>query len=67
MSVEFEEEKKFNRVYNKMIPKINFGSFVNWLVEKKITKNEIGAKNLLILITIICFSLSIFFFIYKTL
>ena len=58
MSIEFNEETKFNDTYNKSVSKSSSG-ITEWLIKKGIAKNENGAKNIMIIISILCFALSI--------
>ena len=60
MSVEFEEEKQFNSAYNQAISSAPKG-ITGWLIKTGIVKDEKGAKNLMIIVSIICFTLAIYF------
>lgn len=60
MSVEFDEELKFNDSFRKFSPESSSG-LANWLIKNGIAKDEVAAKNIMILISIICFSLAIYF------
>jgi len=59
MSVEFDEETKFNNTYNESVSKQSSG-LTTWLIEKGVVKNEKGAKLLMIFTIILCFTLTIF-------
>jgi hypothetical protein len=58
MSVEFNEESGFNKMYDKSG---QTGGLTNWVINKGIAKDEKGAKIILNTITVVCFSLAIFF------
>jgi hypothetical protein len=60
MSVEFDEEIKFNSVYNRATQKTPSG-LEKWLIEKSIAKSEKGAKLVMVFIIILCVALTIFF------
>lgn len=62
MSVEFEQEKQFERVYDQSSTSTS-GGLIGWLVKSKIAKDEKGAKNIMIIVSIICFALAIYFII----
>jgi hypothetical protein len=62
MSVEFEQEEQFNNVYDQSLSNTPKG-ITAWLIESKIAKDEKSAKNIMILISIICFALAIYFLI----
>lgn len=62
MSVEFEEEKQFNSVYDKSVSNTT-GGLTNWLIKTGIVKDEKSAKNTMIIISIVCFALAIYFLI----
>jgi hypothetical protein len=59
MSVEFDEEIKFNNSYNKSISTSTSG-LTEWMIKKGIVKTEKSAKSLMIIVTILCFALAIF-------
>jgi hypothetical protein len=60
METEFSEEKKFNEAFQYEPKKI--GSMTKWFIDKKIVKDEKGAKNVMLTISFICFALAIYFF-----
>ncbi len=60
MSVEFDEEIKFNKSYNKSISTPVSG-LTEWMIKKGIVKDEKGAKSAMIIVAILCFALAIFF------
>jgi len=60
MSVEFDEEAKFNNMYNKSLSK-PYSGLTKWIIENGLAKDERGAKNIMIIVSIICFSLAIYF------
>lgn len=60
MSVEFDEEIKFNSAYNRSEQQSSSG-LEKWLIEKGIAKTEKGAKSVMVLIIIACIALTIFF------
>ena len=60
MSLEFDEEKKFNNEYDKLTPNAKQG-LTNWLIKIGAAKDENGAKNIMIVVSIICFALAIYF------
>ena len=59
MPVEFNEEEKFNEVYR--TEKTNTSLFSKWIIKAKLAKGEAGARNVMAIITIICFALAIYF------
>jgi len=62
MSVEFEQEKEFDKTYE-----INRGSssgLTNWIVKTGIAKDEKNARIVMAIIAIICFILAIYFLTY---
>lgn len=60
MPVEFDEEIKFNDSYNKLTSETSSG-LTAWLIEKGIAKNEKNAKSVMIIVSILCFALTIYF------
>ncbi len=60
MSVEFDEETKFNNTYQNSTSDTVSG-LTGWLIEVGVAKDENGAKNIMIAVTIICFVLAIYF------
>lgn len=60
MSVEFDEEAKFNSLYSKSISRPSTG-LTGWLINVGISKDEKDARNIMIIVAIICFALSIYF------
>ncbi len=61
MGVEFDENKPVNYDY-----KLKDGSLTSFFIRIGWAKDEKGAQTVMIVITIVCFSLSIYFF-YKAL
>lgn len=61
MSVEFNENRPTNYNYP---PRT--GGLAGWIIKIGLAKDEAGSKNVMIIITIVCFALAIYF-IYKTL
>jgi len=59
MSVEFEENKSFNS-YNYQPQKT--GGIGPTLIKWGLAKDEAGAQKVMIIIAIICFALSLYFF-----
>lgn len=57
MSVEFNEHKPIDSMYQP-----NRGGFAGWLIKKKLAKDEKGAQVIMIILTILCFALSFYFF-----
>jgi hypothetical protein len=55
MSVQFEEENKYNFSYKAPQPK----GITGWLINKGYVKDEAGANKLMIIVTVICFVLAI--------
>ncbi|MFH0755643.1 MAG: hypothetical protein V1910_03225 [bacterium] len=62
MSIEFNEETKFNNIYNKSVKKPS-SSIMTFMIKKGIVKDENSAKNIMIIISILCFALSVYFII----
>ena len=48
MSVEFDEETKFNNMYNKSVSSAPSG-LTAWIIKAGIVKDEKGAKNIMII------------------
>jgi len=62
MSVEFNEEKDFNRSYTQNANRASASSgLTGWIIKKGIAKDESGANTIMIIVMIICFTLAIFF------
>ena len=59
MSVEFNEDEKFNKVYRTQQNTTSF--FTNFIIKAKLAKSEAGAKKIMSIITIVCFALAIYF------
>jgi hypothetical protein len=57
MSIEFEENKPLN--YNYPTKK---SGLTNLIIKMGLAKDEAGTKKVMIIITIVCFALSIYFF-----
>jgi len=61
-SVEFNEEKDFNRSYAQNASRTSASSgLTGWIIKKGIAKDESGANSVMIIVMIICFALAIFF------
>ena len=60
MTVEFEEESKFNSTYQSSTPDTVSG-LTGWLIKVGMAKDENRAKNIMITVIIICFALAIYF------
>jgi|LakMenEpi03Aug12_release.lakeMendotaPanAssembly.Ray.scaffolds.fasta_scaffold3190431_2 hypothetical protein len=54
MSVQFEEENKYNFSYRS--PEVK--GITGWMIKKEIVKDEDGAKTLMIIISVICLVLT---------
>ena len=63
MAVEFNEENNFNQMYANQSATSDSG-FANWLIKKGIAKDEDTAKMIMIGVTVLCFGLSIYFFLH---
>ena len=61
MTVQFEEENNFNRLYAEREQRSKSSGLTHWLIKKGFAKNESDANTLMIIIMIISFSLAIFF------
>ena len=59
MSVEFNEEEKFNKVYR--TDQNTTSSFTKFIIKAKLAKSEAGAKKIMAIITIVCFALATYF------
>ena len=59
MSVEFNEGDDFNTTYAAKTTQVS--GLTKWIIDKGIAKDEKGSKNLMIIVTIICFALAIYF------
>jgi len=55
MSVQFEEENKYNFSYNSPSPK----GITGWMIKKGYVKGETGAKKVMTIIIIVCFVLTL--------
>lgn len=60
MVVEFEEEKMFEKGFNRASNSQSSGGLTNWMIKKGIAKDESGAKTIMVIITVLCFALAIF-------
>jgi hypothetical protein len=61
MSVQFEEENNFNESFKRRAASSGSGGITNWLLKNKFAKNEAGANKIMIVATIICFAVAIYF------
>lgn len=59
MSVLFEEENNFNAGFARDVTPS--GNISKWLIKNKFVKNDAGAQKLMLVITIICFAVAIYF------
>lgn len=62
MSVEFEQEKQFERAFDQSTSSTS-GGLTKWVIKTGFAKDEKGAKNIMIIVSIICFALAIYFII----
>jgi len=60
MGVEFEEEKMFEKGFNRPSDNKSSGGLTDWMIKKGIAKDEGGAKTIMVIITVLCFALVIF-------
>ena len=60
MSVQFEEEQKFNERFNNPSSGSNSG-LTGWFIKNGFAKNENGARTVMTIITVLCFAVAIFF------
>jgi|GEM_PF-1319088 len=59
MSVEFTEEENFNKSYRSIQPEAS--GINNFFIKIGLAKSESGARVVMILISIVCFALAIYF------
>lgn len=55
MSVQFEEENKYNFSYKSLPPR----GITGWMIKNGYVKDEVGAKKVMITITIVCLVLTL--------
>jgi hypothetical protein len=60
MGVEFNEENNFNTTYKAASPTPVSG-LTKWIIDKGIAKDKKSADNFMIIISIICFAVAIYF------
>ena len=58
MSVQFDEENKFNESFQ--AAEKPTGGIAKWLIEKRIVKDAAGANKIMIVVAIVCFALAVY-------
>ena len=59
MAVQFDEEEKFNAAFRTQIS--TPAGLTAWFIKQGWAKDERSAKNIMTIITVICFALAIYF------
>jgi hypothetical protein len=59
MSVQFEEENKFNEGFARDVTPS--GNISKWLIKNKFAKDDKSAQKLMLIITVVCFAVAIYF------
>jgi Na+/alanine symporter len=61
MAVQFSEEEQFNQSYRTNSSSGSVSGLTKWVIEKGIAKDEQGAKNIMAVVAVVCFTLAIYF------
>ncbi|MFA6430749.1 MAG: hypothetical protein WC229_03750 [Candidatus Paceibacterota bacterium] len=61
MSVQFEEENRFNESFKKRDSSGSSGGITKWLIKNRIVKDEKGANKIMVIVTIICLIIAVYF------
>jgi hypothetical protein len=61
MSIEFDQDNEFMKIYANKNSSSSSGGINNWLVKKGIAKDSKGADMIMIIVSVVCFAIAIYF------